>query len=102
MQEQGLHHRALSPSAVMRPLGSTRKTWSRQKTVRPKKLATNTAKDKASRIGSSHSSPAGRRSAPAITHAEAHLRRQEITTKMQEVKPNPAAAAPSTAIATGW
>src|SRR6266850_1060532 len=46
VQEQGLHHRAylpwaLSPSAVMRPLASTRKTWSRQKTVRPKKLATN-------------------------------------------------------------
>src|SRR5262252_1438404 len=63
VEEQGLHHRALSPSAVMRPLASTWNTWSRQNTVRPKKAATNTAKDNASRTGNSQTLAAGRRSA---------------------------------------
>src|SRR6266567_2924368 len=107
MQEQGLHHKALSPwalspSTVMRPLAWTWKIWSRQKTVRPQKLATKTAKDKASRTGSSHGLAGGRPSAFAIARAVAHLRRQDITRKMEAVKPNPVAAATRAAIARGW
>src|SRR5271167_108948 len=73
MQEQGLHHQTSSPSTVMRPLDSTRKCWSRQNTVRAKKLATNTAKDKASRTGSSAALAVRSPSACAVTLAQAHL-----------------------------
>src|SRR5271165_7552132 len=102
MQKQGLHHRALSPSIVIRPLGLTGKSRSRQTTFRPKKLATNTAKDKASRSGSSQSLVLAKPRAPAITRAEAHLSAREITRNMHEVKPNPVAAAPIAEIATPW
>jgi hypothetical protein len=86
----------------MRPLGSTWKSWPRQKTARPKKLATNTAKDKTSRTGSSQSWAVVRPSAPAIALAEAHLSNREITRKIDAVKPNPVATTPSAAIATAW
>src|SRR5689334_24933562 len=101
MQEQSLHHRALPPSSVIRPLASTRNAWSRQKTVRPKKLATNTAKDKASRTRSNHGLAGERPSAAATARAVAHLRTQEINTKMHGVKPKPASAAAAAEMATG-
>src|SRR6516165_1980129 len=102
MQKQGFHHRALSPSIVIRPFASTWNSWSRQETLRPKKLATNTANDKASRTGSSQSPAVVKASAPAIINAEAHLSRQESTRRIAEVKPNRLAAAARAASATGW
>src|SRR4029077_4281375 len=64
--------------------------------------ATNKAKDKASRTGSNQGLAGGTPSASAMTRAVAHLRTQEITRKIRAVKPNPATAAASAAIATGW
>ena len=86
----------------MRPAASTRKSWSRHVTLRPQKLPTNTANDKTSRNGNSHSrsveSPRIRASAPA----EAHLTPQARTKNPQASGPIPEKTATSSAIAREW
>src|SRR6266852_2861475 len=102
VEKQGLHHTGLSPSTLIWPLASTRNNWSRQNTLRPKKLLRNTAKDKASRNGSSHSPVRGRSSARAVTTADIQRSSNEIPTHPQADAPDPPTAAARAVTITVW
>src|SRR5580700_2369115 len=100
LQEQGFHHTAFSPPTVSRPPASTRNSCTRHNTLRPQKLPRNTAKDKASRNGSSQNPAVGSPSRRAMRPVDAQRRSSDTATPVQAAGEKPLAIAASAAIAT--